>query len=91
MRKNAAARIQNNERVKPSVSMSVEFSEFQFQFWLFQVTCDWASACTRSLEGISSLVSEGKLSVMHTLSLGCKNSCQNLLVHPKFTLDVSTK
>ena len=28
---------------------------------------------------------------MHSLRLGCKNSCQNLLVHRKFTLDVSTK
>ena len=28
---------------------------------------------------------------MHSLRLGCKNSCQSLLVHPKFILDVSTK
>ena len=37
------------------------------------------------------LVFEGKLSVMYSFRLGCKFSCQNFEVHPKFTLDVSTK
>ena len=37
------------------------------------------------------LDSEGKLSVVHSLTLVGKNSCQNFLVHPKFSQDVSTK
>ena len=43
------------------------------------------------LHHVSELVSEGKLSVMHSLSLGCKFTCQNLLLHPKSMLGGSTK
>ena len=38
-----------------------------------------------------SLVSKGKLSVMHSLSLACRFSCQFFVVHPKLSQDVSTK
>ena len=37
------------------------------------------------------LVSEGKLSVMHSLKLECKFLCQNSVVHPKLSQGVSTE
>ena len=40
---------------------------------------------------LNSLVSERKLSVMHSLRLSGESLCQNFLVHPRCTLGGSTK